>query len=723
MALSGYGSYHPITIPAAKLVGTGTLNSYCCLVTEDMLLSEVTDTGTYSAVNGGGDVAFAADTGGATQLPCNVKRFVTSGTPSSVDVKIWVQLGDVDATGDHTFYIFYGKSGATQPASTDPYGSRAVYSTKGFRCVTHDCQIDEVTGTSFTQNGNATTGTGVYGYDCGDYDGSGDSSQISISGWNITGNLTTLSWVNIDGSGEGYDIVLHMRNSSGFFGIGERTGSSDPRFAMYSNTGSSDASGTGHGSTSAAGWHFIQAYNSSLGSGFAYREDKTGYTSSTSGWYSGTNNTSLMIAAYPDGDQDFGGLIGEVWIYEGNLGNDWGDTLYNNTSDPSTFASAGTAVRIGSSVSVSPGVGGIALTGLAPSVVALSPVNETPTQVVVSLSGYAPTAVALNPVAVTPDVGTVAISGYAPDVAAISPVAANPDKADITILGYSPAAVAIDPVNETPDSGAISISGYSPAVIAISPVNETPGVASIGLSGFVPTVIAINPVAETPAQAVITLSGYSPAAVAIDPVNETPDTATISINGFVPSVSTSNFIEVVPDTGNIGISGYGPTVAALSPIEATPDAGIIALSGYAPGVFASNHITASPDVGQIDITGLSPTVAALSPISVSPGVVGIGLSGFAPTVAALNAVSVIPGPAVIELAGYFPDINISDHITAYPDPASISIIGLAPTVSTVSFIANSRRTYTVGATSRTATAGAGNRTYTPGPSNRRYTIN
>lgn len=371
MALSGYTSYHPITIPAAKLVGTGTLGSYCCLVTEDMLLSEVTDTGTYSAANGGGDIAFAADTAGTTQLPCHVRRFVTSATPSSVDVKVWVQLGDVDPTGDHTFYIFYKKSGATQPASTDTYGSRAVYTTKGFRFVTHDCQTDEVTGTSLTQNGNATTGTGVYGDDCGDYDGSGDSSQISISGWDITGNLTTIAWINIDGTGEGYDYAVAYRDSNGHAGIVSRTASSTPRFAYISRSGTTDATGVGKSSNSAAGWHMVQGYHSALGSGITFRQDKSSTgTSSTSGWPSGTNNTAMMIGAYSGGDEDFGGLIGDVWVYEGNLGYDWGDTLYNNTSSPATFASAGTAVRISSGSTIEESISLAVSSGIAPTNVA-----------------------------------------------------------------------------------------------------------------------------------------------------------------------------------------------------------------------------------------------------------------------------------------------------------------------------------------------------------------
>ena len=148
MALSGYSRKHSITIPSSVLVGSGTLTDLCVLVTEDMLDSEVTDTGSNSAANGGGDIAFALDSAGVNQLPCNVRRFVTSSSPGSVDVKVWVNVGDVDPTSDFTFYIFYKKTGASQPASTDTYGSRAVYTNKGFRFVTHDCQTDEVTGTS-----------------------------------------------------------------------------------------------------------------------------------------------------------------------------------------------------------------------------------------------------------------------------------------------------------------------------------------------------------------------------------------------------------------------------------------------------------------------------------------------------------------------------------------------------------------------------------------------
>ena len=346
MAVTGYDSYHPITIPAAKMVGASTLTGYIALVTKDMLLAEVMDTGTYSAANGGGDIAFSSDSAGTNQLPCHVRQFVTSATPANTKAFIWVFLGDIDPTNDVIFYIHYGKTGASQPASTDTYGSRAVYSNKGFAIVTHDCQTNDVTDASFTQNGNATIGTGPFGDDCGDYDGSGDSSQISLSGIDITGNMTLLAWVNIDGSGEGYDYAVGLRDSNGHAGIVSRTAASTPRFAFISHSGTGNASGVGKSSDSAAGWHFIQGYQSALGSGITFRQDKSSAgTSATSGWPSGTNNTAMMIGAYSGGDEDWGGLVGEVWLYEGNLGNDWGDTFYNNTSDPATFASAGTAVR------------------------------------------------------------------------------------------------------------------------------------------------------------------------------------------------------------------------------------------------------------------------------------------------------------------------------------------------------------------------------------------
>ena len=111
-----WGRTHPITIDNTKVIGSGSHTSFPVLITLDDLDSEVTDAGSNSALNGGGDIRFTSDEAGATWLNLDVVEFVTNATPSSQRCEMWVKVPSISTSADTTIYIWYNKTGESQPA-------------------------------------------------------------------------------------------------------------------------------------------------------------------------------------------------------------------------------------------------------------------------------------------------------------------------------------------------------------------------------------------------------------------------------------------------------------------------------------------------------------------------------------------------------------------------------------------------------------------------------
>jgi len=122
-----WGRKCELTIDNTKVASTQT--NFPMILNEDTLPSEMFDAdGSYPALNGGGDIRFSSDEDGATQLPCEVVSFVTNNDPANGTAEIWVKVASVSSSADTSIYVWYNKSGETQPASDATYGSEAVWS-------------------------------------------------------------------------------------------------------------------------------------------------------------------------------------------------------------------------------------------------------------------------------------------------------------------------------------------------------------------------------------------------------------------------------------------------------------------------------------------------------------------------------------------------------------------------------------------------------------------
>lgn len=122
-------------IPAAAVTADST--DYPWLFTWWNLHYEIFDAdGLYHALEGGGDIRFTSDAAGTTRLSIEVVRFHIDNDPNNGKAEIWVKVPFISASTGADVYIWYGKSGETQPARDATYGSEDVWSSL-YRAVYH----------------------------------------------------------------------------------------------------------------------------------------------------------------------------------------------------------------------------------------------------------------------------------------------------------------------------------------------------------------------------------------------------------------------------------------------------------------------------------------------------------------------------------------------------------------------------------------------------------
>jgi hypothetical protein len=79
------------------------------------------------ALNGGGDIRFSSDEAGTNRLACDIRTFVTNATYASRRVDITVKVPAVSSSNNTHIYMWWGKTGETQPAVDAPFGRYSVY--------------------------------------------------------------------------------------------------------------------------------------------------------------------------------------------------------------------------------------------------------------------------------------------------------------------------------------------------------------------------------------------------------------------------------------------------------------------------------------------------------------------------------------------------------------------------------------------------------------------
>ncbi|BDW93352.1 hypothetical protein MACH07_21840 [Flagellimonas marinaquae] len=345
---TGWNRKQPITIQSAQVSGSSDLTNYRVLITLDHLNSEIVDGGTYSALNGGGDIRFSSDAAGNNPLPIEVVEFVTSATPANRKCQIWVKVPNVSASSNTTIYIWYNKTGEVQPTPSATYGSQAIWSNYHF--VSHDGLYDSASDQYLTVNGVPTTGTTPYGGTSWKGNGTTDYNHMSSNGLDLSGNLSISLWKKNTVVTTNYGTSLTARNDSGWFLM--LSYGSNAHNTWFASEPPIETGGDGariYPSGDEFGWHYFSvSQTTSIGENELLRGDGSATTQMPTngyGWYRPSINNYITVGNLSPNDvndQQLNRELAEIRISETVISSDFSDTEYHNQNNPSAFAVAGT---------------------------------------------------------------------------------------------------------------------------------------------------------------------------------------------------------------------------------------------------------------------------------------------------------------------------------------------------------------------------------------------
>jgi len=272
----------------------------------------------------------------------------------------------------------------------------------------------------------------------------------------------------------------------------------------------------------------------------------------------------------------------------------------------------------------------------------------------VTIAGLAPTVTASNHQLVTAGLGAGTIAGLAPTVTASNHQSVTAGLGVAVIAGLAPAVAVSDNQVASPALGAATVAGLAPTVSATANVQVTAGLGAAILAGLAPTASATAHVSVTPALGAATLAGLA------------------------PTVTATAHVTVTPGLGDAVADGLAPTATATAHVTVTPDVGAVVAAGFAPGAQGGEGLTINTGLGSASIAGLAPTVATPVVVTVP---VGSGVwVGLAPLV--LTPVEVATALGELAAEGSVPDVAVGGvEAWAEPGVGYVVLCGLRPTVT------------------------------------------
>lgn len=307
--------------------------------------SSMLDGGPTSALNGGGDIRVSTDTAGSNQLPVEIVSCVTSATPSSQELIMWVLVPTVNDS--EVIYITWNKAGESQPPVTDPFGRNAVWA--DYLAVLH---INSTAWTDSTGNSRDGVATGSPTITSTNHPFGGNWAEFDRS---LAERLTLNNTANIlDNLLGGTVKAVIYRNSNHTGGIvSNRNSSKGNNWQQLSSFGASNGyncnihDGTGESSPATTagtlGLSFVtQTWNTT--NNFLYVDSSQKINASMAGDGELVSNIPIYVGSYFSlaSSFSFDGSIGEVWIKASQDSADKVATEYNNQSNQSAWATIGT---------------------------------------------------------------------------------------------------------------------------------------------------------------------------------------------------------------------------------------------------------------------------------------------------------------------------------------------------------------------------------------------
>lgn len=367
MAFSGWGRKCALVIQSSQVAST--LTNFPLLLTKDTLPSEMFDAdGSYPALSTGGDIRFSSDSAGNTQLPCEIEYFVTDNDPANGKAVIWVKVASISSSANTTIYVWYNKSGESQPGRATTYGLENVWNSN-YKLVMHLNQsptnaVDEILdSTSNLNHGQSTNMSSTNLVDgqhgkCLNFAGNQYIRVAHHSSLSITPDLSVQiigyptnvlanygNWIGKDRSqnsgkvnyricfdGSTTYITFFQQPTAGWQGWRDSVVASDDT------------------------WYNITATKAGTSNPVLYRNNNSVGTCAIGGSCNLTleaaDSNDVMIGAVDiSGDTPpivdyFVGKLDQIRIVDTNFSADWVDAEYKNWTSPSTFTVEGTPQSI-----------------------------------------------------------------------------------------------------------------------------------------------------------------------------------------------------------------------------------------------------------------------------------------------------------------------------------------------------------------------------------------
>lgn len=364
----------------ADAMAGGALSDFPLLLTHatGVLPSEMFDAdGSNPALNGGGDIRFSSDSDGNTQLACEIVRFTTDNDPSNGTAEIWVKVPSVAASAATVIYVWYKKSGESQPAVDAAFGRDAVWS--DYLCVLHMVESGDGTSGEYADStGNGLTGIGGDGTESKtptqtatshpwggvwqDFDG-GDYIVIENSGGALDDSYMTVQCVaycTFDRGG----IISNNWNTDNQFQMENIDGSARLR-VLFNNAPGSGAGLQTTFDTDASPPNWM-GFTTNVGGIHIYGDGSlVGEDTTYTGTLQFQQANRVQIGRYFSDSFFIGAKIGEVRIRLDDLSATWIAAEHLNQSAPATYITAGTPASVGGGGATPHGVfGGRVLGGV-----------------------------------------------------------------------------------------------------------------------------------------------------------------------------------------------------------------------------------------------------------------------------------------------------------------------------------------------------------------------
>lgn len=356
---TGWGRQCELKIQASKV--SANLSNFPVLLTVTTLPSEMFDAdGPYPALAGGGDIRFSSDAAGTNRLACEVVTFLIDNNPNNGSAEIYVNVASVSSSVDTSIWLWYNKTGESQPGEGDAYGKHATWDDGGsdyFKLVQHLNEdptsngIQAIDSTQYSNDGDSrgsmTSGDLVTGAfaggtsgDAWDFDGTDDSLVIPAQTYFNQAPFTASVWTKWDvlpSSKPEHPLIVGKMHTGAPYSSWRLEG--DKVIDKAQLRVNDDGAGThivwANDALVLDTWYYIvgtldSSYNMKLYVDGILQND----IENAGSIYAG--DRQLYIARRMTADE-FDGIIDEVRFSSVTRSADWISACYNSQNDPSAF--------------------------------------------------------------------------------------------------------------------------------------------------------------------------------------------------------------------------------------------------------------------------------------------------------------------------------------------------------------------------------------------------